>query len=142
MSSLGRICPEVLEKKISKFVNAFFLFCNYLPFEKGLDLHFKKLNPMLSAKFVWKCPSGSGKEDFKKFTIMYFYYSAIISLWEGRDPTFEKKLESSPKNALCQDWLKKAQWFLRRKFLKFSMYFSYFPIISPLRRVWPFIWTT
>ena len=55
---------------------------------------------MLSAKFVWKCPSGSGKEDFKKFTIMYFYYSAIISLWEGRDPTFEKKLEYSPKNAL------------------------------------------
>ena len=51
MSSLGRICPEVLEKKILKFVNAFLLFCNYLPFDKELDLGIKKLNPMLCAKF-------------------------------------------------------------------------------------------
>ena len=45
---MGRICPEVLGKKILKFVNAFLLFCNYLPFEKGLDLSYKKLNPMLN----------------------------------------------------------------------------------------------
>ena len=52
VSSLGRICPEVLEEKILKSVNAFLLFCNYLPFEKGLGLHVKKkLNPMLCAKF-------------------------------------------------------------------------------------------
>ena len=27
---------------------------------------------MLCAKFGWKCPSASGEEDFKKFSIMYF----------------------------------------------------------------------
>ena len=36
-----RICPEVLEKKVLKVVNAFLLICNYLPFEKVLDLHVK-----------------------------------------------------------------------------------------------------
>ena len=79
MSSLGRICPEVLEKKILKFVNAFLLFCNYLPFKKGLDFHIKKFNPILCAKFGCKCTSGSGEEDFTKLSIMYFYYFAIIS---------------------------------------------------------------
>ena len=50
--SLGRICPKVLERKILKFEIAFSLFCNYLPFEKGLDLHLtKKWNPMHCAKF-------------------------------------------------------------------------------------------
>ena len=48
------------------------------------------MNPrMLCAKFGWKWPSGSGKEDFYMF----------------------------------------------------SMYFYYFTIISPFRKVWPFIWT-
>ena len=50
MSSLGRICPEVMEK-ILKLVNAFLLFSNYLPFEKGLGLHIKILHPMLCANF-------------------------------------------------------------------------------------------
>ena len=63
------------EEKILKIVNELLLFCNYLPFEKGLDLHIKKLNSMLCARFGWKCPSGS--EDFKKFSIMYYYYFAI-----------------------------------------------------------------
>ena len=40
------------------------------------------------------------------------------------------KLEySSPKDALCQVWLKLAHWFWR-KFLILSMYFRYFIIIS------------
>ena len=49
------------------------------------------------------------------------------------------KLESpSPKNALCQVWWKLAQWYCRRRFLKIlSMYFCYFLIISPWKRVGP-----
>ena len=47
-----------------------------------------------------------------------------------------------PKDALCQVWMKLAQWFLRRRFfLISSMYFRYFVIISPLKNAWPFIWT-
>ena len=65
VSSLGRICPEVLEKKILKFVNAFLLFCNYLPFEKGLDLHIKE--EMFQKH---KCPLGA---KFKTNTCTYMY---------------------------------------------------------------------
>ena len=42
----------------------------------------------------------------------------------------------SPKNALCQVWLKLDQWFWRRRFLIFSMY-CYFILISPLKKEWP-----
>ena len=43
------------------------------------------------------------------------------------------KLESpSSKDALCKVWLKLAQQFLRRRFLKVVMYFHYFAIISLL----------
>ena len=38
------------------------------------------------------------------------------------------KIEStSPKDALCQDWLKLAQWFCRRKIFIFVNVFSPFP---------------
>ena len=47
------------------------------------------------------------------------------------------KLESpSPKGKI---WLKLAHWFWRRRFVKFRQYI--FAIISPWKRVGPFIWT-
>ena len=53
------------------------------------------------------------------------------------------KLESpSTKNALCEVWLKLAQWLWgRRFFLISSMYFCYLEIISPWKRAGQFIWT-
>ena len=52
------------------------------------------------------------------------------------------KLKSpSPKDALCQIWLKLAQWFWRRRFLNLVNVFCYFVIISPWKRARPFIWT-
>ena len=75
----------------------------------------------------------------------------IIMLIERRkNPLFTllhlNKLESpSLKDALCQVWLKLAQLVKRRRFLNFVNVFllfgNYFPIISPLGRAWPFIWT-
>ena len=45
------------------------------------------------------------------------------------------KLESpSPKDALCQVWLKLAQWFWRRRFLNFIKVFSLFRNYLPLER--------
>ena len=54
------------------------------------------------------------------------------------------KIESqSFRDAMCQVWFKLAKWFWRRKFLNFVIQciFCYFVIISPWKRVWPFIWT-
>ena len=45
------------------------------------------------------------------------------------------KLEfPSPKNALCQIWLKLGQWFWRRRFLNFVNIFSLFRYYLPLER--------
>ena len=73
MQSLVEISPVFLEK-IFNFVNIFSLFCFYLPLEKVVVLHLKKIE------------------------------------------------SSSPKDGLCQVWLKLAQWFWtrRRKCEKFT----------------------
>ena len=45
-----------------------------------------------------------------------------------------KKLESpSPKDALCQDWLKLVQWFWRRRFFIFINVFLLFHDYLPLK---------
>ena len=46
---------------------------------------------------------------------MYFHYFVIISAWKMRSP--------SPKNALCQDWLKLAPWFSEIRFFLISYIF-------------------
>ena len=52
---------------------------------------------------------------------------------------YSLKVESySLKNALCQVWLKLAQWFWRGRFLNFVTEFSYFVIISPWKMLRPF----
>ena len=67
--SLLDSCLVVLEKKIKKFIDNFFLlFCYYIPFEKGMVIQLNKLETL------------------------------------------------SPKDVLCQVWLKFAEWFLRRSF--------------------------
>ena len=46
---------------------------------------------------------------------MYFHFFVFISHWNKAGPLHLNKLESpSPKDALCQVWLKLAQWFWRR----------------------------
>jgi hypothetical protein len=46
---------------------------------------------------------------------VHFHSFAIISPWREAIPLFLNKLESpSPKDDLCQVWLKLAQWFWRR----------------------------
>ena len=133
MSSLGRICPVVLEK-ILKFVNAFLLFCNYLPFVKGLDLHIiKNWVQYFVPSLVENVPVVL--EKFAKVSIMYFYYFAIISTLRRAGPSFEKKNESSsPKDALYQVWLKMAQWFWSGRFLKVLNVFLLFPNYLPFEK--------
>ena len=56
---------------------------------------------------------------------MYFRYLIIISPW--------KKAESqSPKDDLCQVWLKLPHWFWRRRFLNFINIFLLFHHYLPL----------
>ena len=58
---------------------------------------------------------------------MYFCNFVIISPWKKMWPTIKKPLVlPSPKDDLCQVWLKLGQWFWRKRFLKFVNVFSLF----------------
>ena len=87
-----KIDPEVLEKKIFKFVkNVISLFRYYLHWKKVWPFIGKKLSPhhqrMHCAMFGWNCLSGSrsGEEDSLISTI-YFHYFVIISPWKRAGP--------------------------------------------------------
>ena len=136
----------VLKKKILNYVNVFSLLQNYLPLEKDGALHLNNLESPSSKDalclVLLKLAKWFLRRRFLNFVDVFSLFRSFLPseciftilqlspLWEGRDTSFEKKkLESSsPKDALCQVWLKMAQWFLRRRF--FKVY--YFPIISPL----------
>ena len=81
---------------------------------------------MHCVKFGWDWLSGSWEEDFLISSI-YFCYFVIISPWKKAGALLWTKLESpSPKDALCQVWLKLDQWFLRRRFFNFVNVFLLF----------------
>ena len=77
---------------------------------------------------------------WRRFII--FRYFVIISPWKKCGPScVNKVIHHSPKDALCQISLKLAHWFWRRRFFKISsMYFHFFLIITPRKRLDPFIW--
>ena len=67
---------------------------------------------------------------------MYFCYFIIISPWKRAGCLHLYKLGSpSPKDVLCQVWLKLVQWFLRR-FLNFVNVFLLFHNIISLWKTW------
>ena len=90
---------------------------------------------MLCGKFGWKCSSGSGEEGFKKvFNIkLFLIFCTYLPFEKGMTLHLKKKIESSsPKDALCQVWLKLDQWFWRRRFFCFQFIFT----ISQLSPPW------
>ena len=79
---------------------------------------------MLCAKFGW-----NWRRRFLNFANVFRYF-VIISPWKngkGRTLNLNKLKSPSPKDALCQVWLKLTQWFLRKRFfLNFVNVFSLF----------------
>ena len=145
MPSLVKIGPVVPEKKIFlNFVNVFSLFRYYLPLEKGGALHLNKLESPSSKddlSQVWlKLVQWIWRGRFLNFLHIVLLFRYYLPLEKGVGLHLKKLESSSPKDALCQVWLKLAEWFLKRKFFKFVNVFSLFHIISPWTRVWPFIW--
>ena len=75
-------------------------------------------------------PKNTREEDFK-FRQCIFCYFGIISPW--------KRAESqSPKDALCQVWLKLASWFWRWKLFinVFLLFHNYLPLDPSLELTW------
>ena len=74
---------------------------------------------MLCAMFGQNWTSGFGEEDFLILSMYFSLFPNYLPL-EKRGALHLNKLESpSLKDALCQVWLKLAQWFWRRRFFNF-----------------------
>ena len=101
------------------FVNVFSLFHTYLPLEKSGALHLNKhespsTNDALCQ--VWlNWPSGSGEEVFFNFVNVFSLFHNYLPLEKGMALHLNKLEYPSHKDALCQDWLKLAQWFWRKR---------------------------
>ena len=92
-------------RRFLKVLNVFWLFLDYLPFEKGMALHLTKIespSPKNALCQVWL------KLDqwfWKRFHLKIWYIFTILQLsplWEGRDPSFEQNWIPSPGDTLCQ----------------------------------------
>ena len=61
-----------------------------------------------------------------------FNFVNVFSLFCYYLPLVKQTLSHLPKNALCRVWLKLAQWFWRRAFLKCRQYILAISLLSPL----------
>ena len=78
-------------------------------------------------------------EKILKFCQCIFAILLLSPLEKERALHLNKLKSPSPKDALCQVWLKLGHTFWRRIFLISSMYLRYFVIISPWKKAGPFI---
>ena len=72
-----------------------------------------------------------------KFRQCIFAIQYYLLLEKGGAFYLDKFESTSPKDVLCQVWLKLSQWFWKRTLLKFRC----FLIISHWKRAWTFNWT-
>ena len=104
------------------------LFRNYLPLEKGGSLHFKKLkslstkDAMCQVGWNWLWRRWFWRRGFFNLINLFLLFRNYLPLEKGRAFHLNKPESPSPKDALCQVWLKLAQWFWRRrwKYEKFT----------------------
>ena len=107
-----------------------FLWFDYLPFEKDLALYLNKLDlplPKDNLYQVWaNLACWFWRRRFLKFFSAFLLFRYYLPL-EKSYPLGLNKLESPlPKNDLCQEWLKLALWFWRRRFLNDPTPFLHF----------------
>ena len=125
MPSLVEIGQVVLEKRIFNFVNVFSLFRNYLPLKGWGPLFEQSRIPFTQGCSVPSLVEIGSVVLEKIFSIssMYMMYFLLFRNYLPlKGPAlYLNKLESpSPKGALCQVWLKLAQWFWRRILCKWT----------------------
>ena len=101
-------------------------------------LHFNKLespSPKDALCQVWlKLAQWFWRRRFLNFVNGFSLFRNYLPLEKGGVLFKKKQLKSPlPKDALCQVWLKLAQWFLRR-FLHFINVFSIFRNYLPLKK--------
>ena len=99
-------------------------------YEKLLVLHLKKLeypSPKDAlCQVLIKLAQCLWRRGFFNFLNVFSLFQSYLPFEKGRALHLNKLESPSPKDALCQDWLKLAQWFWRRRFFNFINVFSLF----------------
>ena len=112
-------------RRFWNFVDVFSLIRNYLPFEKGGDLHLKKLespSPKDASGQVWlKLARWFWRRRFLKFANVC---SQLSPLGKGQCPSFELTWIPFTKRWFVQSLVEMAQWFWKRWLFKFVNEFS------------------
>ena len=106
-------------KRFFNFVNVFSLFRNYLTLEKGGALHLNKLeSPSSKNDLCWdwlKLAHWFWRRRFLNFVNVFSLFRNYLTLEKGEALHLNKLESPSPKDVLCQVWLKLTQWFWRRR---------------------------
>ena len=101
-------------------------------------LHLKKLESPSSKNDlcqIWlKLAQWFWRGRFFNFVIVFSLFPNYLPLEKGGAVHLNKLESHSPKDALCQVWLKLAQWFWRRRFFNFVIVFSLFRNYLPLEK--------
>ena len=117
-------------------VNVISLFRYYLSFGKEVALCLNKLeSPLLKDALcqVWlKLAQWFWRRRFFKFRQFIFAIRYYIPFEQGGALHFNKLESLLPKDALCQVWLKLAQWFWSRRIFNLVNVFSRFCNYLPL----------
>ena len=104
----------------------------------GWVLHLNKLespSPKDALCQVWlKLAQWFWLRGFFNFINVFWLFQNYLPLEKGRALHLKKLEFPSPKDALCQVWLKLAQWFWRRRFFNFVNVFSLFRNYLPLEK--------
>ena len=118
--------------------SVFSLFCYYLPLEKGVALYFNKFespSPKDALCLVWlKLAQWFLRRKFLKFVNVFLLFRYYLPLEKGVAIHLNKIESPSPKDALCQVWLKLAQWFWRRSFFNIFNIILLFRYYLPLEK--------
>ena len=100
-----KVCPCIFDILLS------------FPFEKGVALHLNKLKPPSPKDAlcqVWlKLAQWFWRRGFLNFVNVFSLFRNYLPMEKGGALHLNKLESPSPKDALCQVWLKLAQWFWR-----------------------------
>ena len=120
-STKDALCQSsvALEKKILNFVNVCLLIRNYLPLEISVFLFLNKFkfpSPKDALCQVYiKLGQWFWRRRFLNFVNVFsLYFKNCLPLEKDRVLHLNRLESPSPKDALCQVWLKSVQWFCRR----------------------------
>ena len=125
-------------RRFLNFVYVFSPFCNYLPLKKSRVIHLNKLespSPKDALCQVWlKLAQWFWRRRLLNFVNVFSLFHNYLPLQKGGVLHLNKLESPSPKDALCQVWLKMAQWFWRGRFLNFINVFSQIRNYLPLEK--------